>query len=164
MQTVQLARHEGARVLAVTSSEAKAEALFEAGASDVIVSPNLDFSKNVREVTDGHGVNVVIEIVGSVTFEQSLRSLAPGGRLIVVGNLETQSVGVYPGLVIVKELEILGAYATTQGELQQALALIDEGVLRPRVADVMPLRDAWRAHQLLEKRAVAGRMVLAADH
>jgi D-arabinose 1-dehydrogenase-like Zn-dependent alcohol dehydrogenase len=164
MQTVQLARHDGARVVAVTSSQSKVEVLFEAGASDVIVSPDLDFSKDVREVTDGHGVDVVIEIVGSVTFDQSLRSLAPGGRLIVVGNLETQSVAVNPGLVIVKELEILGAYATTQRELQQALALIDDGVLKPWVADVMPLRDAWRAHELLEKRAVAGRMVLAADH
>lgn len=162
MQAVQLARHDGARVIAVTSSEAKSEALFEAGAHDVIVSPELDFSRQVRAVTDREGADVAIEIVGSATFEQSLRSLAPGGRLVVVGNLETRSVPLNPGLLIVKELEVLGAYATTQAELQQALGLIAGGTLRPWIADVLPLRDAWRAHRLLEQRAVAGRLVLTA--
>lgn len=61
---------------------------------------------------------MVIEIVGSATFQQSLKCLAPGGRLVVVGNLETGIVQLNPGLVIVKELEILGAYATTQSELR----------------------------------------------
>ena len=163
MQAVQLARHDGARVVAVTSSETKAESLFQAGAHDVVVAPDLEFARQVRAITDGQGADVAIEIVGSVTFDQSLRALAPGGRLVVVGNLETQSVAVNPGLVIVKELEILGAYATTQGELQQALGLIEQGVLKPWIADVLPLADAWRAHQLLEQRAVAGRLVLAAN-
>jgi NADPH:quinone reductase-like Zn-dependent oxidoreductase len=162
MQAVQLARHDGARVVAVTSSESKAAALFDAGAHDVVVAPDLEFSRQVRAITDGEGVHVAIEIVGSLTFEQSLRSLAPGGRLIVVGNLETQPVAVNPGLVIVKELEILGAYATTKRELQEAFSLIEQGVLRPWIADVLPLAEAWRAHQLLEQRAVAGRLVLAA--
>ena len=164
MQAVQLARHDGARVIAVTSSEAKSEALFEAGAHDVIVAAGLDFAREVRKVTDGGGADVAIEIVGSLTFEQSLRALAPGGRLVVVGNLETQSVPLNPGLVIVKELEILGAYATTRGELQEAFSLIGQGVLRPWIADVLPLQDAWRAHEMLEQRAVAGRLVLAAGH
>jgi len=163
MQAVQLARHDGARVIAVTSSEPKAEALREAGAHEVIVAPDLEFFRQVRTVTGGEGVHVAIEIVGSLTFEQSLRSLASGGRLIVVGNLETQSVMVNPGLVIVKELEILGAYATTQAELQEAFALIEEGVLRPWIADVLPLSEAWRAHQMLEQRAVAGRLVLVSN-
>ncbi len=163
MQAVQLARHDGARVVAVTSSETKAAALSEAGAHDVIVAPELEFARRVREITNGEGVDVAIEIVGSATFEQSMRALAPGGRLVVVGNLETRSVALNPGLVIVKELEILGAYATTKKELQEALELIGRGVLRPWIAGVLPLRQAWRAHQLLEERAVAGRLVLAAE-
>ena len=162
MQAVQLARHDGARVVAVTSSESKVEALTEAGAHEVVVSPELDFARQVRHVTGGAGADVAIEIVGSVTFEQSLRSLAPGGRLVVVGNLETRSVALNPGLVIVKELEILGAYATTRSELQEAFELIGGGVLKPWISEILPLRDAWRAHQLLEQRAVAGRLVLAA--
>jgi len=165
MQAVQLARHDGARVIAVTSSESKAEALHEAGAHEVVVSPELEFAAEVRKRTPcGEGVNVALEIVGSLTFAQTLKALAPGGRLVVVGNLKTAPVNLNPGLVIVKELEILGAYATTQTELDEALRLIATGVIRPWVSDVMPLPEAARAHHRLEKREVAGRLVLTPGH
>jgi D-arabinose 1-dehydrogenase-like Zn-dependent alcohol dehydrogenase len=65
--------------------------------------------------------------------------------------------------VIVKELDILGAYATTQGELETALGLTDAGKLSPFVTEVLPLGDAARAHVRLENRAVAGRLVLCPD-
>jgi D-arabinose 1-dehydrogenase-like Zn-dependent alcohol dehydrogenase len=107
---------------------------------------------------------VAIEIVGSLTFSQTLRALAPGGRLVVVGNLKTASVDLNPGLVIVKELEILGAYATTQAELDEALRLVGTGAIRPWVSEVLPLSDASHAHDRLEKRGVAGRLVLAPGH
>jgi NADPH:quinone reductase-like Zn-dependent oxidoreductase len=164
MQAVQLARHDGGRVIAVTSSPGKADVLFEAGAHEVIVSPDLDFSKQVRKVTGGQGVDLALEIVGSLTFAQTLKTLAPGGRLVTVGNLETGIVDLNPGLVIVKELEILGAYATTQPELNESLRLIETGALRSWVSDVLPLTDAARAHDRLEKREVAGRLVLEPVH
>jgi NADPH:quinone reductase-like Zn-dependent oxidoreductase len=164
LQAVQLARLDGARVLAVTSSGSKAEALLEAGADEVIVSRELDFAAEVKRRTLGEGVHVAIEIVGSLTFGQTLKALAPGGRLVVVGNLKTASVDLNPGLVIVKELEILGAYATTQAELDEALRLVASGALRPWVSEILPLADAPHAHDRLERRAVAGRLVLAPGH
>ncbi len=163
LQVLQLARHDGARVLAVTSSASKVDALKEAGADEVIVAPDLKFARAVRELT-GEGANAVIEIVGSATFDQSLKALAPGGRLVVVGNLETGIVQLNPGLVIVKELELIGAYATTQSELQDALQLIEDGVLRPWVSGVLPLGEASQAHQRLEDRDVVGRLVLEPTH
>ena len=160
VQVVQLARHDGGRVIAVTSSEKKAAALYEAGASEVIVSPNLDFAADVRRRTDGDGVNVALEIVGSGTFMQSVRALAPGGRLVVVGNLETASVSLNPGLTIVKELTILGAYAPSPRELEEAFQLIRSGAVKPWVSEVLPLREAASAHRRLEQRCVTGRLVL----
>jgi acryloyl-coenzyme A reductase len=164
MQAVQLARLDGGRVIAVTSSTGKAAVLREAGADEVIVSPGLDFAAEVRRRTGGHGADLALEIVGSLTFSQTLRSLAAGGRLVTVGNLETGSVDLNPGVVIVKELEILGAYATTQAELHESFRLVASGALRTWVADVLPLRDANRAHDRLEKKAVAGRLVLEPVH
>ncbi len=163
LQITQLAHHDGARVLAVTSSASKIEALKEAGAEEVIVAPDLKFSRQVRELT-GEGANAVIEIVGSATLEESFKALAPAGRLVVVGNLESGTFQLNPGLVIVKELEIIGAYATNQAELQSALHLLEDGILRPWVSGVLPLEDAWRAHAQLEERAVVGRLVLAPSH
>jgi D-arabinose 1-dehydrogenase-like Zn-dependent alcohol dehydrogenase len=160
LQAVQLARLDGARVIAVTSSRSKAEVLRAAGAHEVVVSPDLDFSAEVRRVTGGAGVDVAIEIVGSQTFGQTLRCMAAGGRVVVVGNLDTRAVSLNPGLVIVKELEILGAYATTRPELDEALGLLRSGDIRPYVAEGLPLAQAARAHDLLEQRKVAGRLVL----
>ena len=163
LQAVQLARLDGARVIAVTSNQAKLAALYNAGAHEVVVAPDLEFAAAARRLTGGEGVNVAIEIVGSVTFAQTLRAMTPGGRVVVVGNLESGTIDLNPGLVIVKELEILGAYATTQGELETALALTHAGKLSPFVTEVLPLGDAAKAHVRLENRAVAGRLVLCPD-
>ncbi|MCP3100807.1 zinc-binding dehydrogenase [Myxococcus sp. K15C18031901] len=160
MSAVQLAKLDGARVIAVTSGEAKVQPLREAGADEVILSRGLEFASEVRKRTSGQGVDLAVEIVGSATFDQTLKSLAPGGRLVVVGNLESGLVQVNPGLVIVKELEIIGAYATNQAELDEALRLTATGGVRQFVTDKVPLAEAARAHFRLENREVAGRLVL----
>ena len=163
LQAVQLARLDGARVIAVTSTASKVEALYNAGADEVIVSATLEFASAVRKATHGDGVHVAIEIVGSATFAQTLKTMAPGGRVVVVGNLESGVIALNPGLVIVKELELIGAYATSQGELETALQLTRTGKLSPFVHEIMPLAEAARAHTRLENRKVAGRLVLSPD-
>jgi acryloyl-coenzyme A reductase len=163
LQAVQLARLDGARVIAVTSSAAKTAALYNAGADEVVVAPDLEFAAEVRRLTGGEGAQVAIEIVGSATFAQTVKVMAPGGRVVVVGNLESGTIALNPGLVIVKELEIIGAYATTAGELETALGLTHAGKLSPYVSDVLPLGDAAKAHARLENREVAGRLVLCPD-
>ena len=160
LQAVQLARLYGARVIAVTSNPSKVEAVLGAGAHEVVVSPGLDFATEVRRRTGGAGIDVAIEIVGSRTFAQTLRCMASGGRVVVVGNVDTGSVQLNPGLLIVKELEILGAYATTAAELDEALGLLCRGDLQAHVSAGLPLGEAARAHGLLEQKQVSGRLVL----
>ncbi len=160
LQAVQLCTQDGARVIAITSSHSKVKALEDAGAWQVVVSRDLDFAAEVKRITRGEGVNVAIEIVGSATFPSVLKCMAPGGRLVVVGNLDTGTFQLNPGLVIVKELEIIGAYATTREELSTALELTAAKKVKSCVSDVLPLADAARAHFKLENREIAGRLVL----
>jgi NADPH:quinone reductase-like Zn-dependent oxidoreductase len=160
LHAIQLVRHLGGRPIAVTSSEGKAAGLREAGAEEVIVSPDLKFAREVRRRTAGRGADVVLEITGALTFDQSLRSLAPGGRLVVVGNLETRTVDLNPGLVILKELEIIGSFATSTSELREVFDLVRRGALKPVVSQVLPLEDAAAAHRSLQEKGVLGRLVL----
>jgi D-arabinose 1-dehydrogenase-like Zn-dependent alcohol dehydrogenase len=103
---------------------------------------------------------VALEIVGSAAFAETLKCMMPGGRMVVVGNLETRSFDLNPGLVIVKELEIIGAYATTREEMAIAFDLTASGEVRSCVSDVLPLEEARRAHVRLENREISGRVVL----
>lgn len=160
LQAVQLCTADGARVIAVTSSASKRKALEDAGAWQVVESRDLDFARAVRDITHGEGVDVALEIVGSATIPQTLRCMAPGGRLVIVGNLDTGMISLNPGLVIVKELEIIGAYATTRAELEMALAMTASGTVRSCVSEVLPLAEAAKAHFQLENREIAGRAVL----
>jgi D-arabinose 1-dehydrogenase-like Zn-dependent alcohol dehydrogenase len=160
LHAIQVCRLVGARVIAVTSSPSKAARLKEVGADEVIVSPELKFADAARKLTGGRGVDVALEITGALTFDQAMRSLAPAGRLIVVGNLETRPVSFLPGLVILKELEIRGSFATTTAELTESFRLVAEKKVKPVVSRVMPLAEVAKAHQILYDRGVTGRIVL----
>ena len=160
LHSIQICKLAGARVIAITSSPEKAEQLREAGADEVVAAPDLRFSRAVKEVTDGRGVDVVFEITGSVTFAESVRTLAVGGRLVMVGNLETHPVDFMPGLMILKELEFIGSFATTTEELSEAFCLVESGAIRPVLAATMPLEEAGKAHAMLFDRQVTGRLTL----
>jgi acryloyl-coenzyme A reductase len=98
--SVEIARASGATVIAFTRSPKKEAALFDAGAHQVVVGEgNGDFSKDVKKYTDGVGVNVVIDSVGSRVFTQSFRSLALGGRIVMVGQLFREDISINPALI-----------------------------------------------------------------
>ncbi len=160
LHAIQVCKLAGARVIAVTSSPEKEERLIEAGADAVVATPTLDFCPDARRLTAGHGVDVVLEITGSLTFAESVRCLGVGGRLVMVGNLETHPVEFMPGLMILKELEFIGAFATNTQELAEAFRLVEAGVIRPVLADTLPLEEAPRAHEMLFNRQVIGRLAL----
>lgn len=160
LHAIQVCKLAGAAVIAVTSSPEKEQQLREAGADEVIAAPDLKFAGDARMITAGHGVDVVFEITGSLTFAESVRSMAVGGRLVMVGNLETHTVDFMPGLMILKELEFIGSFATTTAELAEAFRLVESGAVRPVLAGTLPLEQAAFAHEMLYDRQVVGRLAL----
>lgn len=119
-----------------------------------------DFHKTLGRRTRGRGVDIVLDCVGEPTFNASLRSLRPMGRLVVVGNVTPDRVQLDAGFAILSELVIAGSAGCSRTDLLDVLAWVEDGRVRPVVADVLPLPQASEAHRRLEAREAGGRIVL----
>jgi len=161
MHAVQLARLAGALVIAQTTSREKADQIRGLGAHTVIVhARGEDFSGAVKKATGGAGVDVAIDNVGSQLFEPIRRSMGIGGRWIMIGQLTGEFVPFNPAQLFLKNVSMLSATSTTRKQLEDCLALVARGVIKPIVSLALPLEQAARAHELVESGKSAGRVVL----
>ena len=157
---VQLAAALGARVLAVSSSPEKENALLELGAGEVLGDSGLDFAELVMAMTGDEGADVVIDTVGSAVFPSTLRSLAQFGRLVLLGEILGRSVSLNPAEVIFRDAKILGASGVSRAFVEEAARMMLEGKLRPVVDLELPLEQAAVAYNLVSERKPTGRIVL----
>jgi D-arabinose 1-dehydrogenase-like Zn-dependent alcohol dehydrogenase len=161
MHAVQLARLAGAFVIAQTTSPEKVEQIRALGAHEVIVhARGEDFSPAVRRLTGGAGVDVAIDNVGSQLFDPIRRSMGIGGRWILIGQLTGQFVPFNPAQLFLKNVSMLSATSTTRRQLEDCLALIARGAVKPIVSQAFALEDAAKAHELVEAGKAVGRVVL----
>jgi acryloyl-coenzyme A reductase len=159
---VQLCRQSGAFTIAVTTSEAKATNIRDAGADEVIVTERgADFSGEVRRLTSGRGVDVAIDNVGSPVFESVRRSMADGGRIVLVGQVTGDFISINPAQLFLRNVSILSAKGVSRAQLADALDLVARRRIRPVVEDVCRLEDAADAHRRVEAGLSSGRLVLS---
>jgi NADPH2:quinone reductase len=166
--TIQVAKALGATVAAVTSSPAKGEMARTAGADSVIDS-NGDWPAEVRTLNAGRGADVIVDPVGGDRFDESLRCLAPGGRLVVVGFTEGRIPTVAANRLLLRNISIVGAawgawlggdpglFAATVAALQP---MIEGGRVAPSVGASFPLAAAAEALRLIDDRRAVGKVVL----
>lgn len=166
---VQLAKMRGATVLGTVSTEEKARLAREAGADELILYTQEDFTARVRALTGGGGADVVYDSVGQATFDGSLSSLRPRGYMVSFG----QSSGPVPPVDPLK-LSSHGSLYLTRARLADYVAersellrrasdlfgWIERGELKVRIDRVLPLEEAAEAHRLLEGRATSGKLLL----
>ncbi|MBI5341016.1 MAG: NADPH:quinone oxidoreductase family protein [Mycolicibacterium rufum] len=167
--TLRLAPAFGAaRTIAVVSSDAKAEVARAAGATDVI--PADGFKDAVKELTGGRGVDIVLDPVGGDRFTDSLRSLAPGGRLLVVGFTGGEIPTVKVNRLLLNNVDAVGvgwgAWTMTHpGYLAEQWAelepLLASGAVPAPQPEVYPLERAAEAISSLENRTARGKVVVA---
>lgn len=157
---IQVARLFGARVIATAGSAGKQQRARDLGADDVIDHYADDITREVRRLTAKRGVDVVVEHVGQATWAKSVRSLAPGGRLVTCGNTTGWDAAIDLRFLFSRQLSLIGSYMGTKAELLQAAPLFFEGRLRPLVDAVVPLEAAADAHRRLEAGDVSGKLVL----
>ncbi|QZY29220.1 NADPH:quinone oxidoreductase family protein [Nocardioides coralli] len=166
--TIQVARGLGARTVAVVSTDEKAEVARRAGAHDVVLLDG--FKDAVHALTEGRGVDVVVDVVGGDVFTDSLRCLAPQGRLLVVGFAAGQGIPeVKVNRLLLTNTDVRGVgwghYALARpGYLQQQwaalLPLLADGTIDPPVGPAYDLDDFGRALADLDARRVLGKAVV----
>jgi len=161
LPAVQIGKAAGANVIAITRSPSKAAALADAGANHVLIAADgSDFSADVRKLTGDGGADIVVDTVGSKVFTPAFRSLATGGRYLVIGQLTREDIAINPARIIFKAATISGITSARRDQLEDAVRLVASGVLHSHVAKVMPLAEAAQAHALVEAGGVIGRVVL----
>jgi NADPH:quinone reductase len=164
---VQLAKALGARVIAVVSSDSKRKLAEQAGADEVILVEG--FLAAVKSLTNGRGVDVVLDPVGGDRFTDSLRSLAPEGRLLVLGFTGGEIPTVKVNRLLLNNIAVvgvgLGAFmmhdpALLQNEWSMLAPHLEAGRLDPPLGAIYPLEDAARALAAMQARQAVGKTVL----
>jgi len=159
---VQLAHLSGAFTVAVTTTASKAARIRDAGADEVVVvERGKSFSDQVRRITGGRGVDVAIDNVGSPVFEDVRRSMADGGRIVLVGQVTGDFLSINPAQLFLRNVSILSAKGVSRAQLADALDLVARRQIVPIVEDVCALDDAAEAHRRVEAGATTGRLVLS---
>jgi NADPH2:quinone reductase len=167
---VQLAKVAGARVFGTVSSDAKAQLVKDHGADAVInYGSGEKFADEVLGLTDGRGVDLILDAVGKPTFEEGLRCLAPFGHLILYGRAggpidrfdlaalspKSQKVSGFMVPTVTR-----GFPEKTRESSARCFALMREGRLRLHIGKTFPLAQAAEAHRYLESRQSTGKLVL----
>ena len=160
---IQIAKAAGARVIATAGSEAKLQKARELGADETFLHSIEHWSREVRRLTDRRGVDVVVEHVGDATWQESVASLAVGGRLVTCGATTGYEGKIDLRFLFSRHISILGSYMGSKAELYSALDLVGRGRVRPVIDTVMPLAKAREAHERLEKREQFGKIVLRVE-
>jgi acryloyl-coenzyme A reductase len=164
LHAVQLARSMGAFVVGLTSSAAKADSIKQAGAHEVVAfERGTDFSAQVKAVTGGRGVDVVLENVGSAIFSSSVACLAPYGQIVLIGEITQRPVEINLQDWRMRDLRMVVATSTSRRQLKDVLNMVALGLVRPVVDRTMPMSEAAEAHRLMEAGSVTGRLLLVPD-
>lgn len=167
---IQLAREFGARVAVTAGSDEKLKACAAFGAQTLVNYREQDFVEQVREATDGAGVDVILDVVGAKYLERNLDALTTGGRLVVIGLQGGRKAELNLGSLLTKRASVLatslrGRPAEGKAEIvnavrEQVWPLIEQGRVRPVIHQRLPLEQAADAHRLMEESSHIGKILL----
>jgi len=160
LTALRIAKLRGARVIVTSSSDAKLEAARRLGADVTLNHRTQQVSREVRTLTNKRGADVVVENVGAATWEQSLRSLGRGGRLVTCGATTGPEVAIDLRRLFWYHWSVLGSTMGNDAEYREIVGLLGSGELRPIVDRVFPLNEARAAFERLDQGEQLGKIVV----
>jgi NADPH:quinone reductase-like Zn-dependent oxidoreductase len=157
---IQIASMFGARIIATAGNAAKLEKAKQLGAHHLINHKTQKIREEVRRITNKRGVDVVFEHVGTATWDESIASLAVGGRLITCGATTGYDAKIDLRFLFTRQLSLLGSYMGAKSELATVMKLVASGHLKPVMDRTFPLAACADAHRYLESGDQFGKVVL----
>jgi NADPH:quinone reductase len=166
---VQLAKLNGAKVIAASSSDDKLNIAKVNGADEIINYSNPNWSEKVKQANDGKGVDIAFEMVGGEVYNETIKSLAQGGHLIVYGCASGVQGNIHPEHFVDENISQSGFnlafYINTkmpvwQEALGTIIGLIGQGQLKISTPKTFALKDVAEAHRQIEARQTTGKVVL----
>lgn len=157
---VQVVKLFGGHVIAVTRGDDRVAYARELGADEVIDRGKQDVAEEIKRATDKQGVDLVFEHSGKETWPISMRSLRPGGAIVLCGATSGYEAVTDLRYLWVRQLTIYGSHAGTKADTMEVVSRVVKGDLRPLRALVMPMREAAEAQTAMESGAYVGKIVL----
>ncbi|RMH72646.1 MAG: alcohol dehydrogenase [Gemmatimonadetes bacterium] len=157
---LQIAKLCGAYIIATAGSKTKLKQAKALGAHHVIHHYEHDVSAEVKKITNRRGVDVVVEHVGQATWNQSLKCLAKGGKLVTCGATTGYDVKIDLRFLFFKQHQILGSTMGSRGDLHQIIKLVEHGHFKGIVDRIFPFDQVANAHQYVEDKHHFGKVVL----
>jgi NADPH:quinone reductase-like Zn-dependent oxidoreductase len=161
---IQVGRLVGARVIATAGSAEKMKHARALGADLVLNHHSDDVVAAVRKATGGRGADVIFESTGGGTLPRSVAAAAEEGRILIYGVVTGYEGKLELGRVIMKRLKLLGSfYGLSSTRLRQVLELVERGLLKPMIADIVSLEDAPQAYGRVEAGQTFGKLLIRVE-
>jgi NADPH:quinone reductase-like Zn-dependent oxidoreductase len=158
---IQIAKMMGARVITTAGSDWKLEKARELGANELInYRETASFSQRVLELTGGKGVDLVFDCVGASVWEENLKCLKPGGRLVITGVTSGATANIDLSLLQGKPLHLMGSGGRSQRTFVDMMKMVQQGALHGIVGRVFPLDEVAEAHRTMQARDFFGKLVI----
>ena len=157
---IQIAKLFNATVITTAGDDKKLAKAKELGADFLVDHYKQRISEEVKKITSKRGADIVLEHVGEATWQESIRSLKPGGKLVTCGATTGPNASFDLRFLFSRQLSFLGSYMGTMGELHEVLRHVFNGKLKPVLDRTFKLSEARAAHEYLEKSAQFGKVVL----
>jgi NADPH:quinone reductase-like Zn-dependent oxidoreductase len=157
---VQIAKMTGCRVFVTASNDEKLQRARQLGADFLINYTTEEFDKKIRDLTNKRGVDVVVDYIGADTWVRSLRSARRGGRVLTCGATTGFAPQTDLRQIFFRQVQVMGSTMGSHREFLDVMKCVFRGQLKPVIDRVLPLSQARQGHELIEQRAVFGKIVL----
>jgi len=157
---IQIAKLAGARVYVVAGNKEKADQAREFGPDVVMDRSQVDWGREIHRLTGKRGVDLVVDNVGKATLNTSMKAVARGGRIVIIGNTSGPQAEIDIRLIFGKQISLIGSTMGTHQDFREVTSLLWSGRLKPIIDRVMPLRDGKDAYGIMERGEQFGKIVL----